>query len=536
MMSELKLTDRTWGKFTIGDLFHIKIGKSIDGNKVDRVNGQFAYITRKEQNNGLDGFIDYAQDFLNMDYPVITVGNETAEPFVQYYPFFTGTKVNILKPKKAVSSYALSFIATSLKQHKSKYSYSFTINSTRLKKQVIMLPAKSDGQPDWQFMEDFIKQKEQKQKADLLEYYSTKALDLMLLSGSLKDVRWGYFEVQELFTFESKPSKGLNHLEKCSSGGTNYVGATNRNNGVLDYVSNNPKLTYRGNAIAFIRNGEGAMGYSVYKAEDFIATQDVSVGYNANLNKYNGLFITAVADKIRGKYNFGYKRNQHRLNKEKLCLPILSDGNPDWQFMEDFMRQIERDKIQTVLKYYNPLNYNEIMRGGVKQNLNKVKWSVFYISDYFEFIRGNQNNMAKCETGNIPLISAKKVDNGYKDFIKSNGKKLFPKHILTLNNDGDGGVGLAYYQPVESALDTHVTALVPKLDLSKYALLFVSRCISHQREKFSHGYSLNNQRLHSQKIMLPENMDGQPSWVYMSNYMQQIELQQIIHYLSYQAR
>ena len=363
-MSELKLTDRTWGKFTIGDLFHIKIGKSIDGNKVDRVNGQFAYITRKEQNNGLDGFIDYAQDFLNMDYPVITVGNETAEPFVQYYPFFTGTKVNILKPKKAVSSYALSFIATSLKQHKSKYSYSFTINSTRLKKQVIMLPAKSDGQPDWQFMEDFIKQKEQKQKADLLEYYSTKALDLMLLSGSLKDVRWGYFEVQELFTFESKPSKGLNHLEKCSSGGTNYVGATNRNNGVLDYVSNNPKLTYRGNAIAFIRNGEGAMGYSVYKAEDFIATQDVSVGYNANLNKYNGLFITAVADKIRGKYNFGYKRNQHRLTKEKLCLPILSDGNPDWQFMEDFMRQIERDKIQTVLKYYNPLNYNEIMRGG----------------------------------------------------------------------------------------------------------------------------------------------------------------------------
>ncbi|WP_326497958.1 restriction endonuclease subunit S [Actinobacillus pleuropneumoniae] len=174
--------------------------------------------------------------------------------------------------------------------------------------------------------------------------------------------------------------------------------------------------------------------------------------------------------------------------------------------------------------------------GGVKQNLNKVKWSVFYISDYFDFIRGNQNNMAKCETGNIPLISAKKVDNGYKDFIKSNGKKLFPKHILTLNNDGDGGVGLAYYQPVESALDTHVTALVPKLDLSKYALLFVSRCISHQREKFSHGYSLNNQRLHSQKIMLPENMDGQPSWVYMSNYMQQIELQQIMHYLSYQAR
>lgn len=175
------------------------------------------------------------------------------------------------------------------------------------------------------------------------------------------------------------------------------------------------------------------------------------------------------------------------------------------------------------------------MWGGVEPCRTEIKWATFYIRDYFEFMRGNQNNMAKCEMGKIPLISAKKVDNGYKDFIAPNNKKLFPEHILTLNNDGDGGVGLAYYQPVASALDTHVTALVPKLDLSKYALLFVSRCISHQREKFSHGYSLNNQRLHSQKIMLPENENGQPDWVYMSNYMQQIELRQIMRYLSFQT-
>jgi len=128
-MSKLKLTDRNWGKFTIGDLFYIKIGKSIDGNKVNRESGKTAYITRKEQNNGLDGFIDYELDFLNTDYPVLTIGNETAEPFIQYYPFFTGTKVNILKPKQKLSVFVLSFIAVSLKQHKSKYSYSFTINS-----------------------------------------------------------------------------------------------------------------------------------------------------------------------------------------------------------------------------------------------------------------------------------------------------------------------------------------------------------------------------------------------------------------------
>ncbi|UYZ70767.1 restriction endonuclease subunit S [Moraxella bovis] len=123
-MNKLKLTDREWGEFFIGDIFSIKIGKSIDGNKVDRVNGQFAYITRKENTNGLDGLIDYDISYLNEDFPVITIGNETAEPFVQEFPFFTGTKVNILKPKEQLNRYVLFFICSSLKMHKTKYSYS----------------------------------------------------------------------------------------------------------------------------------------------------------------------------------------------------------------------------------------------------------------------------------------------------------------------------------------------------------------------------------------------------------------------------
>ena len=97
----------------------------------------------------------------------------------------------------------------------------------------------------------------------------------------------------------------------------------------MGYVKPYPNLIYRGNAIAFIRNDEGAMGYSIYKKENFIATQDISVGYNENLTEYSGLFITTIADMVRGKYNFGYKRNQSRLNNETLRLPINEQGNPD---------------------------------------------------------------------------------------------------------------------------------------------------------------------------------------------------------------
>ncbi|MBR0256745.1 MAG: restriction endonuclease subunit S [Synergistaceae bacterium] len=150
-----------WGKFAIGELFTVEIGKAIDGNKVDKVSGATPYITRKESNNGLDGFIDYEEGYVNGTFPVITIGNETAEPFVQNFPFYTGTKVNILAPRTTITRQALLFVAQCLKIHKGKYSYAFTINSTRLKKQVIQLPVDDSGNPDWAFMEAYMREREQ---------------------------------------------------------------------------------------------------------------------------------------------------------------------------------------------------------------------------------------------------------------------------------------------------------------------------------------------------------------------------------------
>ena len=173
------LKDREWKKFKIEDLFCVRIGKSLDGNKVNRV-GQVAYITRKESDNGLDGFIDEDDSMLTNAYPVITIGNETAQPFVQVYPFFTGTKVNILIPKESIARdlYTLQFIAVSLAQHKCKYSYSYTINSSRLKEQVVLLPVQSDGTPDWEFMSAFMQRVEQETLGKALQFFKPRCEEM----------------------------------------------------------------------------------------------------------------------------------------------------------------------------------------------------------------------------------------------------------------------------------------------------------------------------------------------------------------------
>ena len=203
-------------------------------------------------------------------------------------------------------------------------------------------------------MEDYIKQEMKAQSQKIITYYENK---LMKLGFELLDleVEWKEFKLKDIFKFRKKISKGLSNLEKDKDG-INYLGATNRNNGVLEFVKDNENMRYKGNCIAFIRNGEGSMGYAVYKREDFIATQDISVGYNENLDLYVGTFLNTIADRVRGKYNFGYKRNQNRLENEILHLPIKNDGSPHWEYMRQFMRKLEKENIEKVLSYLRSYN------------------------------------------------------------------------------------------------------------------------------------------------------------------------------------
>jgi len=168
------LEDKTWKTFKLGSLFTIKIGKNIDGNKVDKDSGRFLYVTRKETNNGNDGFINYNNNYLFSDVPVITIGNETAVPFVQTVPFFTGTKVNIMKCKYNVDVHVLFFIAQSIKKQKKKFSYSYTINSHRLKKQIILLPVDEQGKPDYEYMSQYMMNIEIQKRQQYFDYQINK--------------------------------------------------------------------------------------------------------------------------------------------------------------------------------------------------------------------------------------------------------------------------------------------------------------------------------------------------------------------------
>jgi len=157
--------------------------------------------------------------------------------------------------------------------------------------------------------------------------------------------------------------------------------------------------------------------------------------------------------------------------------------------------------------------------------LKSKEWKEFRLLDLFDYKRGNQNNMNSLLQGNDMLISAKNSNNGLKGFFSSNNvnKGLYKGNCITLNNDGDGGVGLAYYQPHKFLLDSHVYALYPKIPMSKYTMIYITQALSKQRVCFSHGYSISQDRLKTMRLMLPLDDQGNPDYTFMEEFIRERE-------------
>ena len=55
--------------------------------------------------------------------------------------------------------------------------------------------------------------------------------------------------------------------------------------------------------------------------------------------------------KQKSKYQYGYKFNATRMAKQKILLLVDTDGRPDWQEVERFMRKLELRKIIDYLNH-----------------------------------------------------------------------------------------------------------------------------------------------------------------------------------------
>ncbi len=313
------------------------------------IQGDTPFIGAADSNNGVTAFI--GNENSSADENVLGVnydGNGMVISF--YHPYrclFSDSVKRFHLKKHAGNEFIYLFLKAVILQQKSKYNYGYKFSEARMRRQKILLPVTDDDTPDYEYMENYIRAVEEEILQRYREFVSIADTAPVV---QLKEKVWRAFFIGDLFRIESGKCSQANRLQRDEHG-VPYIGATNRNNGVVSFVRPVENLIQRGNCIAFIKQGEGSVGYSIYKAEDFIASTSVALGYADFLNRHVGIFITTVADKVRGRYSFNYPRSETRLRREKLMLPVTADGSPDFEYMAAYVRNIEAAQYRRYLNY-----------------------------------------------------------------------------------------------------------------------------------------------------------------------------------------
>ncbi|EFE86141.1 restriction endonuclease subunit S [Fusobacterium periodonticum] len=345
---------------------------------------------------------------------------------------------------------------------------------------------------------------------------------------TLDSVEWSEFKVGELFTDIQKGKCKNENLEtEVSDNGISYISATNKNNGVSNFVKPN-HLMQKGNCIMFVNQGDGGAGYSVYKSENFIATSSTSFGYAKWINKYTGIFVSTILSQLKSKYSFGYGRTEKRLKNDRIMLPIDKQGKPNWQFMEDYIKQEIKEQSQKIINYYE----NKVLKLGFKLLDLDVEWKEFKIKDIFSIKSVKGKTITNYENGNIPYISTSTNNNGLNNFINTK-ENISNKNCISIDPIG-GKAFFHEYDFVGRGGAGSAINLLYNEQLNKYSALFVCKIIENNAiDKASYGIQLNGNRLKNLKIILPIDRDGNPHWEYMSKFIQNLEVKSIKNIVQY---
>ena len=148
-----------WKEYKIKELFEVSSSKKrFDANKVDLVEQRgFPYVVRTSKNNGIKGFIDEEEKFLNPG-NTISFGQDTATMWYQENQYFTGDKIKILRSnfkefKKENSHF---FITSMLKPFKVFSWGASSFSEEIIKEQEFLLPVNSKDEIDFEYMRIFI--------------------------------------------------------------------------------------------------------------------------------------------------------------------------------------------------------------------------------------------------------------------------------------------------------------------------------------------------------------------------------------------
>ena len=350
---------------------------------------------------------------------------------------------------------------------------------------------------------------------------------------NLKDRDWLPFPLNNIFVI--KAGKRLTKAD-MSHGKRPFIGATDSNNGITNFVSNTNKSLDKD---VLGVNYNGSVVETFYHPYECVFSDDVKRLRikDASINsRFVYIFLKTAIVQQKEKYAYGYKFNEQRMNKQSILLPVVdvnaSEPIPDWRFMNDYIAEREQNFVARYSQHIGSLL--KVEDANIHAHKQK-EWYEFPLSCVFDIASTSSSidkiNLVK-DRGDYPYITRTERNNGVDSFVCEQTNYVRDKgNCITVGLDTQ----TAFYQANEFYTGQNIQVLRNER-LNTYTANFILPLLRNLLTIFNWGSSgATLTRLRRSKIMLPIDDKKHPDWDYMEKCSKGITRRQLEKYLNYKT-
>lgn len=353
------LDEKEWKHFRMPEIFGlIQRGKRL--KNADHVPGIVPYVSSTANNNGVDDYIE-ATPGTRAFGDCISLANSGSVGTAFYEPFeyVASDHVTALKTE-GMSKYVYLFLIATIEKQGSNFNFNREINDARIKNMQIMLPVDDAGEPDYAYMAEYVQQKRAAMLDKYHKYVEARIAELgeLIEIPMLDEKEWDEFFIGDLFEVSRPKSRNKDDYD---FGNTPFVASGALNNGVMKCCdAKQDEQLDAANCITV----SPVDGSTFYQPMDFLgrggAGSSILMLRSDWLNLYLGQFIARTVRQTCSKYTYGHMGNKDSIKRERIMLPIDDSGKPDYEYMEQYAKNMMLRKYQQYLEFINRQNVTEV--------------------------------------------------------------------------------------------------------------------------------------------------------------------------------
>ncbi|AYD39604.1 hypothetical protein D4Z93_03420 [Clostridium fermenticellae] len=351
-------------KFKIEEVLQWQSQKEIDPLKINELtiksDIKYPFYGQSTIDNGIISYLSLTESVLNnkLGKPTILIHSNNQNIVYLETPFYLKDghgATSVLQSDNLNEKIALYIITCIKKVITKKFAYNEKATKSALKNTYIKLPVNNNNEIDYIYMENCIRKLEEKYIREFSVYLTASKLDNYKLSNKelellTKKIVTKEYKLEKLFKAETG---NVDLQQKDIDGkGEYFINSGIQNYGIKGKTTRKAKI-FSDNTITIDFFGNAY--YRPFKYKMATHNHVFSLSGDIIKNEKVGLYLVSQMSYFKQMFSYSNMATWNKIKGLSISLPVNSNGNINFDYMEEYINILEKLTIKDVVEWKNKI-------------------------------------------------------------------------------------------------------------------------------------------------------------------------------------